>query len=228
MPFNQDDALREAVDDGVAAVVLEPVQGEGGVHLATRDFLNTARAACDESGALLVFDEVQTGFGRTGTMFAFERFDVVPDVLCLSKGIAGGLPLGATVVRHGIDLPVGLHGSTFGGNPIAVAVASATLDVLTSSELVSAAESKGRIIADRLRAAAPTIVREVRQIGLMIGIQLRRPAGPFIGALQAEGVLVLSAGKTVLRLLPPLVLTEAEARQLAESLVDVLNREIPA
>ena len=228
VPFNQADALLEAVDEGVAAVVLEPVQGEGGVHVATRDFLEAARTACDESGALLVFDEVQTGFGRTGAMFAFEHFDVMPDVLCLSKGIAGGLPLGATVVRQGIDLPIGLHGSTFGGNPIAVAVAGATLDVLTSSDLVPAAEAKGRIIADRLREAAPAILREVRQIGLMIGIQLRRPAAPFIQALQAEGILVLSAGKTVVRLLPPLVITEEEAGGLAEALVDVLSRESPA
>src|SRR5690606_15757534 len=123
VPFNDPERLREAVDGDVAAIVLEPVQGEGGVRPADPGYLREARRIADEAGALLVFDEVQTGFGRTGRMFAFEHSGVVPDVLCLAKSIAGGLPLGATVAREGLDLPGGTHGSTFGGNPLVVAVA---------------------------------------------------------------------------------------------------------
>lgn len=225
VPFNRVEALTEAMDGDVAAVVLEPVQGEGGVHVATPEFLEAAREACDAHGALLVFDEVQTGFGRTGALFAFEHSGVVPDVLCLSKGIAGGLPLGATVVRRGIELATGLHGSTFGGNPIAVAVASATLETLTTSDLVASAERKGRRIADRIREAGITGVREVRQIGLMIGIQLRGPVRPWLAALQANGLLALSAGSTVLRLLPPLVISDEETDRIADLIVETLSAE---
>ena len=226
VPFNREEALVEAVDSGAAAVVLEPVQGEGGVHVATRSFLETARQVCDETGALLIFDEVQTGFGRTGALFAFEHSGVVPDVLCLAKGIAGGLPFGATVVRRGVGLPVGLHGSTFGGNPVAAAVAAATLDVLADGTLIRGAEEKGRTIADRIRAAELSTVREVRQIGLMVGIQLRRPVRPYLAELQRRGVLALAAGKTVLRLLPPLVLTQEDAAELADTLVAALGVEL--
>ena len=175
VPLNDPRALEEAVDSGVAAVVLEPVQGEGGVHVAHPEFLLAARAACDEMGALLVFDEVQTGFGRTGRFFAFEHSGVVPDVLCLAKSIAGGLPLGATVVRSGISLELGTHGSTFGGNPIACAVARATLDVLLDSDLINRVEGIGDLICRPTRELEPGIVREIRQVGLMIGIQLKKP-----------------------------------------------------
>ncbi len=226
VPFNRSEALTDAIDAGVAAVVLEPFQGEGGVHEADVDFLQAARDACDRSGALLVFDEVQTGFGRTGSMFAFERHGVVPDVLCLAKSIAGGLPLGATVVRSGLTLPPGTHGSTFGGNPIAVAVATATLKTLAETDLVAQAERKGRRFADALRAAAPQVVREVRQAGLMIGVQLRGRVRPYLTALQGRGVLALSAGTSVLRLLPPLVIDDAEIDRVAAAVIDVLGTPV--
>lgn len=223
--FNDEAGLEEAVSEGVAAVVLEPVQGEGGVHVAEPGFLRAARDACDAHGALLVFDEVQTGFGRTGTLFAFEHSGVVPDVLCLAKSIAGGLPLGATVVRDGISLPVGTHGSTFGGNPLAAAVARATLDTLTGPEgeaLLAEAEAKGRRLADRIREAELQQVREVRQIGLMIGIQLRRRVGDLLGDLQERGVLALSAGAKVVRLLPPLVITDDDLERVGDALLEAL------
>jgi len=226
VPFNNAEALSEAVDEQVAAVVLEPVQGEGGVHPADPGFLREARAACDERGALLVFDEVQTGFGRTGKLFAFEHSGVVPDVLCLAKSIAGGLPLGATVVREGITFPPGTHGSTFGGNPLACAVAGATVAALTGppgEALLAASEEKGRRLAARIRDAAPAPVREVRQIGLMIGIQLKKRVREYLGALQERGVLALAAGASVLRLLPPLVITDEEIDQVAETIVAVLS-----
>jgi acetylornithine/LysW-gamma-L-lysine aminotransferase len=225
VPLNKPDALAKAVDSGVAAVVLEPVQGEGGVHVADAEFLRAARVACDESGALLVFDEVQTGFGRTGRLFAFEHSGVVPDVLCLAKSIAGGLPLGATVVRRGIGLEVGTHGSTFGGNPLACAVARATLDVLLDSDLIDGVDRIGSLVLEPLRTRQPGIVRAIRQVGLMIGIQLKQPARPYVRALQKRGVLALTAGKSVLRLLPPLVLTDEEATEVGRLLADVLGED---
>jgi acetylornithine/LysW-gamma-L-lysine aminotransferase len=224
VPFNRAEALADAVDESMAAVILEPVQGEGGVHAGDPAFFQAARAACDRTGALLIFDEVQTGFGRTGRLFAFERLGVVPDVLCLAKSIAGGLPLGATVVRSGIDLPPGAHGSTFGGNPIACAVGVATLDLLTSGTLVEDANRKGEALADRVRGADLDVVREVRQVGLMIGIQLKVPVRPYLSALQEAGVLALAAGTTVLRLLPPLVISDEDVARVADLLVQVLAR----
>ena len=171
---------------------------------------------------LLVFDEVQTGFGRTGRLFAFEHSGVVPDVLCLAKSIAGGLPLGATVVRRGIGLEVGTHGSTFGGNPLACAVARATLEVLLDSDLIDGVDRIGSLVLEPLRTRQPGIVRAIRQVGLMIGIQLKQPARPYVRALQERGVLALTAGKIVLRLLPPLVLTDEEATEVGRLLADVL------
>ena len=223
VPLNKPRALEEAVDSEVAAVVLEPVQGEGGVHVADHGFLRAARAACDDAGALLVFDEVQTGFGRTGRLFAFEHSGVVPDVLCLAKSIAGGLPLAATVVRSGIGLELGTHGSTFGGNPIACAVARATLDVLLDSDLIDRVEGIGDLICQPTREREPGIVREIRQVGLMIGIQLKQPARPYVRALQERGVLSLTAGRSVLRLLPPLVMGAEEASKVGAILADVLS-----
>jgi acetylornithine/LysW-gamma-L-lysine aminotransferase len=224
VPFNRPEALAEAVDASVAALILEPVQGEGGVHPGDPEFFRAAREACDRAGALLLLDEVQTGFGRTGTLFAFERLGVVPDVLCMAKSIAGGLPLGAVAVRTGITLPVGSHGTTFGGSPLACAVAEATLDVLADGTLLADVEPKGRVIAGRIRDAGLEVVREVRQIGLMIGIQLRTQVRPYLQALQAEGVLALAAGSTVLRLLPPLVISVDDAVHVAEVVVRVLAR----
>jgi acetylornithine/LysW-gamma-L-lysine aminotransferase len=226
VPYNKTEALADAVDTSVAAVILEPVQGEGGVHAGDPGFFRAAREACDRVGALLILDEVQTGFGRTGRMFAFEGLGVVPDVLCLAKSIAGGLPLGATVVRAGIDLPPGAHGSTFGGSPLACAVGSATLDVLAEGTLVDDANTKGARIADAVRGADLQVVREVRQMGLMIGIQLKAPVRPYLAALQDAGVLALAAGTTVLRLLPPLVISDPELARVAETVVRVLGTPV--
>ena len=222
-PFNDAEALRSVVDETVAAVVLEPVQGEGGVHPADPEFLQAARDLCDEHGAVLVFDEVQTGFGRTGRLFGFEHAGVVPDVLCLAKSIAGGFPLGATVVRRGIEPAVGTHGSTFGGNPVACAAAHATIEELVDADLLSAAEEVGRWITDPLDRATLPVVREVRRVGAMIGIELRVRARPFVEALASHRILTLTAGRSVLRLLPPLVMTEEDGRRVGAALVTVLS-----
>ncbi len=222
VPFNDPAKLRGAVDDGVAAVVLEPVQGEGGVRPAEPGYLRAAREACDESGALLVFDEVQTGFCRTGRMFACERHGVIPDMLCLAKGIAGGVPMAAVLCRDGLRVPPGKHGTTFGGNPLACAAALAAIAFMEERRLAERAEELGARFRDRFERRLPARVRQVRQAGLMIGVELRERCGPFLSALADRGVLALSAGPTVLRLLPPLVATEEQIDEVAEALQAVL------
>ncbi len=220
--FNDPEALTEAIDDSTAAVILEPVQGEGGVHPASTEFLQAARQACDDSGALLILDEVQTGFGRTGALFAFQRSGIVPDILCLAKSVAGGLPLGATVLRRGIEVPSGAHGSTFGGNPIACAVGRAVLQVLSEPGFLDSVEEKGARLADRIRRSESLQVKDVRQVGLMVGIQVRTRARVFVQALQERGVLALTAGSRVIRLLPPLVISDSQLSEVEEILLDVL------
>ncbi|MDQ7030800.1 MAG: aminotransferase class III-fold pyridoxal phosphate-dependent enzyme [Ardenticatenia bacterium] len=174
---------------------------------ASPSYLAGLRALCEERGALLIFDEVQTGFGRTGRLFAFQHFGVVPDMVALAKGMAAGVPAGAVAIGPRVGtLPSGSHGSTFGGNPLACAAALATLDVLEREALAARAERLGAWAMDRLRQALADVpaVREVRGLGLMIGVELRRRVTPLLRALQEAGVLALPAGPTVLRLLPPL------------------------
>ena len=211
VPFNDLAALEAAVDDTTALVLLEPVQGEGGVHIATEEFLRGARAATERSGALLAFDEVQTGLGRTGRMFAFERWGVVPDLLLLAKSLAGGLPIGATVIASEVVPRFrGSHHSTFGGNPLVCAAGRAALDVLVRERLPERAERLGALGRERLGRLPPEKVREVRGIGLMFGVEFREKVAPYLAALESRGYLAISAGSTVLRLLPPLVISDAE------------------
>ncbi len=226
--FGSVDELEEAVDHGTAAVILEVVQGEGGVRLAAPEFFHHARRICDRFGALLVFDEVQTGFGRTGRLFAFEHYGVEPDILCLAKGMAGGLPMGATVVSPRVQGPKpGLHGSTFGGNPLACAAALATLDFIVNEGLPDRARRLGHGFLDGLGRIRAPIVREVRGLGLMVGIELKRKVSPYLKALAAKGVLALPAGPTVLRFLPPLVITQEELSRVVAVTEEVLSVDVP-
>lgn len=222
VPFNNAAKLRAAVGADTAAVVIEPVQGEGGIRPASAEFLQAAREVCDETGALLVFDEIQTGFCRTGRMFACEHYGVVPDVLCLAKAIAGGVPLGAVLANDRIRPPPGKHGTTFGGNPLVCAAALAAIGFMEREGLADRAELLGARFRERFGPRMPKRVRAVRQVGLMIGVELRERVRPFIGTLAAEGVLTLPAGKTVIRLLPPLVISEAEVDEVVQALVRVL------
>jgi acetylornithine/LysW-gamma-L-lysine aminotransferase len=217
------DALAEVVDEHTAAVLLEPVQGEGGVNVPAPDYLQGVRRLCDERGALLVLDEVQTGFGRTGKLFAMEHSGVVPDMLALAKSIAGGLPMGAVALheRHG-TLPTGAHGSTFGGNPLACAVASAVLRVMREEELPRQAAEKGAWLTARIHGLQSPHVREVRGMGLLIGLELKGRVQPYLGALLERGVLALPAGPNVLRLLPPLVISYDDLEMVVSHLQDVL------
>ena len=222
VPFNNPDKLRKAVGADTAAVIVEPVQGEGGIRPASAEFLRAAREVCDETGALLVFDEIQTGLCRTGRMFACERYGVVPDMLCLAKAIAGGVPLGAVLADDRVQLPPGKHGTTFGGNPLACAAALATIGFMQEERLHERAEVLGARFRERFEAARPDRVRALRQVGLMIGVELKERCRPYIEALAADGVLTLPAGTTVIRMLPPLVITEGQIDEVVEALARVL------
>ncbi len=222
VPFNSAAKLRAAVGGETAAVLIEPVQGEGGIRPASAEFLGAAREVCDETGALLVFDEIQTGFCRTGRMFACERHGVFPDLLCLAKAIAGGVPTGAVLANDRIRLPPGKHGTTFGGNPLASAAALAAIEFMQEERLAERAEVLGARFRDRFEPRMPKRIRALRQVGLMIGVELRERCRPYIDALAEAGVLTLPAGTTVIRMLPPLVITEAEIDEVVEALVRVL------
>jgi acetylornithine/LysW-gamma-L-lysine aminotransferase len=224
VPYNNAAALDAAVSGTTAAVILEVVQGEGGVYPIDPAYLAAARRICSERGALLIIDEIQTGFGRTGQMFAYQHTAVVPDLVCCAKSLAGGLPMGAVLLGPAVTgLQPGLHGSTFGGNPLACAAARAALTAIAEEELVAAAAAKGAYLLERLRAIPSPVVREVRGLGLMIGIELKEKVAPYLQALQARHILALNAGMTVIRLLPPLVVTYPQLDELVAALTDVLT-----
>jgi len=224
VPYNKIDALQEAVDENTAAVLLEVVQGEGGVNPGDAEYLLAARAICDQSGALLILDEVQTGFGRTGKLFACEHSGVRPDLMAVAKGIAGGVPMGAVLIGDAIqNISPGVHGSTFGGNPLACAAALATIDVLTADGFLDEATRKGAWAMERLAGMEARVIRNVRGMGLMLGIELRKRVTPYLRALMDEGILALPAGRSVLRLLPPLVITDDELARVCDTVEKVLE-----
>ena len=223
VPFDNVEKLREAVTDACAALLLEPVQGEGGVRIPHPGYLSEARRICDAAGALLVFDEVQTGFCRTGRMFACEHSGVTPDMLCLAKAIAGGVPMGALLCGERVEPAVGRHGTTFGGNPLACAAALAAITFMEDEGLARQAEEKGEYFESRFSRQRPARVRAVRRAGLMIGIELKERARPHISRLAEEGVLALPAGPTVIRLLPPLVIEHEELDRVSDALHTVLG-----
>ncbi len=221
VPFNKIDKLTAAVDDNTAAIVLEVVQGEGGVRLADREYLQQVRALCDERNVLLILDEIQTGFARTGSMFGCQTLGVSPDIMTVAKAMAGGFPMGAVLCSEKITSAAGKHGSTFGGNPLACAAASATIDFMLDNDLPTQAKTKGDYFMDKLDQSASAI-REVRQLGLMIGIELKTKSRPVIEKLMAHHILALPAGPTVVRLLPPLVISEEELDRVASTLNQIL------
>ncbi|MDK1028141.1 MAG: aspartate aminotransferase family protein [Anaerolineae bacterium] len=223
VPFNNIDRLDGAVTDQTAAVLLEVVQGEGGIYLANPEYLEAARRFCTERGTLLIFDEIQTGFCRTGKMFAFQHYDITPDMICVAKSLAGGVPIGAVLIGPSVQgFSVGLHGSTFGGNPLACAAANAALQVMEDEDLARQAEEKGEYLMDKLNELNTPIIREIRGLGLMIGIELKQKVAPFMKALQDRRILALNAGLSIIRLLPPLVITYEQIDMLVDALSDVL------
>jgi acetylornithine/N-succinyldiaminopimelate aminotransferase len=226
VPYNDLRAMERAIDSHTAAILVEPIQGEGGVHVPDDDYLPGLRKLCDESGALLIFDEIQTGMGRTGRLWAYEHSGVEPDVMTLAKALANGVPIGAMLCRDEVAsaLTAGSHGSTFGGTPFVTSVALATLTTIIGEKLPERAGRLGRELMDALRAMASPIVREVRGRGLLVGVELNRPAAPVVDACRDGGLLVLNAGEKVVRLAPPLIVESAQIQRAVAILKDVLAK----
>lgn len=223
-PYNNLDKFAAAVTDETAAVILEVVQGEGGVHVGTPEFLGGVQEICRNRGALFILDEVQTGFGRTGKLFALEHYGLQPDLVCLAKSIAGGLPMGSVVLGERVaQLTPGAHGSTFGGNPLTCSAALAALDAYQNEDLPRRAAETGAYFIDLLRKIDLPVIREVRGLGLMVGVETRQKVAPYLAALKERGVLAMNAGPTVLRFLPPLVISRQQIERVAEAVQDVLE-----
>ena len=226
VPYNDLGAMEAAIGADTAGVLLEVVQGEGGVHPADAAYLAGVQELCQQHGALLILDEVQTGYGRTGTFFACQRYGISPDLMPIAKSMAGGLPMGACLIGERVSaLPTMSHGSTFGGNPLACAAALATIEVITRDRLAERAGRLGDQFQAQLREIRSPLIREVRGRGLLIGIELRGKVTPILQKLQARGILALPAGGTVLRLLPPLVIEESDLETVAAAIADILEED---
>ena len=212
VPFNDLAAAREAIDDDTCAVIVEPIQGEGGVNPATPGFLHGLRAACDVHHALLIFDEVQCGLGRTGQLWAYRQFGVTPDIMTLAKPLAGGLPIGATLVTQAVAnvIKPGDHGSTFAAGPLVCAAANVVFDKVNQLNFLQAVQENGAYLKHRLQTLELEEIIEVRGEGLLVGVALNQPAAPLMAAARDKGVLILTAGENVLRLAPALIVTRDE------------------
>ena len=212
------EALKRAVTEKTAALVIEPIQGEGGIRSFSAEFLRALRKLCDDKGLLLIFDEIQTGMGRTGKLFAHEWAGIEPDIMAIAKGIGGGFPLGACLAtaEAAKGMTVGTHGTTYGGNPLAMAVGNAAIDLATAPGFLDHVNKVANYLNQQLGALVaghPAIFESVRGQGLMLGLKMKVPNGDFIAAAREAGLVVLPAGDNVVRLLPPLTLSEAEARE---------------
>ncbi|KAJ6691155.1 AMINOTRANSFERASE CLASS III [Salix koriyanagi] len=221
-------AATELIKSGrIAAVFVEPIQGEGGIYSATKEFLQSLRSACDDAGSLLVFDEVQCGLGRTGYLWAHEAYDVVPDIMTLAKPLAGGLPIGASLVSEKVAAAIkyGDHGSTFAGGPLVCNAAIAVLDKISKPDFLASVSKKGEYFKELImhKLGGNSHVREVRGFGLIIGIELDVSASPLVDACRDSGLLILTAGKgNVVRLVPPLIISEQELERAAEIMLECL------
>jgi acetylornithine/N-succinyldiaminopimelate aminotransferase len=227
VPYGNLNALRDAIGPATAAIVVEPVQGEGGIVAGDPEYLRRLRATADEFGLLLVFDEVQTGMGRTGSLFAHQKLGIAPDVMAVAKGLGGGFPVGACLATAAAarGMTAGTHGSTFGGNPLAMAAAEAVLDVMLDPGFLPGVERIGAILRtglDKVCAAHPAVIEAVRGQGLMLGMKCRIPNTELSARLLANGLLTVGAGDNVVRLLPPLIIGEAEV----EEALGILSRTL--
>jgi acetylornithine/LysW-gamma-L-lysine aminotransferase len=229
VPFGKSNRVKEAITEKTAAILVEPIQGERGIILPPPNFLKELRELCDSTGVILIADEVQSGFGRTGKFFACDHYGVVPDIMCIAKSIAGGVPMGVTVSTQDImsTFTLGNHSNTFGGNPLACAAASATIDVLIEEKLHERAASLGKYFMDKLEELHDKyrLIREVRGLGLMIGMQLRFDILNILQNSLKRNVLLLDAGRTVLRFLPPLVITKEQLDRVINVLDTVIGEE---
>ncbi len=227
--FGDIDSLRSTIDDETGFVILEPIQGESGIIVAPDGFLQDVRKLCDEKGILLIFDEIQSGFGRTGRMWASEHWNTSPDIMCLAKGIAGGVPMGATLVRPDIlaCMSKGEHSSTFGGNPLSCAAGIGAIQALTKDGLIENANKMGKKFLEGLKQLKEKhkIIREIRGKGLMIGIELKFEIKDILMDGINKGILLLYSGRNIIRLLPPLVITEEDISRVLETFDVLLSAE---
>ena len=235
IPFGKLDKAEESVTSDTAAIIVEPVQGESGIHVAPDDFLSGLREISDKNGCLLIFDEVQSGFGRTGKMWASEHWGVTPDIMCAAKGIGGGLPLGATFSTEEImsSFGPGDHTSTFGGNPLSCSAGIAAIDYMRKEKLIDEASRLGRLFRDGLERLVidHRVGREVRGLGLMLALELRFEVKNILFDALKSGIILLYSGRNNLRFLPPLVIKEKQIAQVMKVLEDLLaieDAKIPA
>ncbi|MCP4876196.1 MAG: acetylornithine/succinylornithine family transaminase [Gammaproteobacteria bacterium] len=222
VPFNKIEKLDAAVDDNTAAVMFELVQGEGGVNPIQPEYLAAARKLCTDRGVLLIIDEIQTGFCRTGKFFASDHFDLQPDIMCVAKAMGGGVPIGATLLNADIQIEPGLHGTTFGGNPLACAAALAAIDVYQSDNLAHRAAELGDYFETQLNSSDLSQVRALRRLGLMIGIELKQKVQDKLAQLLERRIIALPAGPNVIRLLPPLVIEKRQIDRVVEVFRELL------
>jgi acetylornithine aminotransferase/acetylornithine/N-succinyldiaminopimelate aminotransferase len=226
-PYNNLEAVRAALDadPAIGAILVETIQAEGGVICATSEFIKGLRALATERGALLIFDEVQTGMGRTGKLFSYEHFGVTPDIMTLAKGLGGGVPIGALVATDKVAAAFtpGSHASTFGGNPLSSAAAVAVFKTMLNDQVPERAGATGKFLMEELEKRRPACVNEIRGRGLLVGIELDRPAAPVVPAMLERGFIVGTAGDQVVRLAPPLIVSQNQCIRVAEVLAEVLK-----
>ncbi|MEW8986734.1 MAG: acetylornithine transaminase [Bacillus sp. (in: firmicutes)] len=227
VPYNDLEAVKAAIGDDVAAVMLEVVQGEGGIHVGDQSFLQGVEALCKEHGAQFIIDEIQTGIGRTGKPFAFQYFGLTPDIVTSAKGLGSGFPIGAVIGREHLSeyFGPGSHGSTFGGNPVSIAAAIATMNEIFHSELLEAVQEKGKYLVEQIQNNLSDVpfIKEVRGLGLMIGIECDQAVAPLLSELRNQGLILLQAGEKVIRLLPPLTVTNQEIDEAVKILAAVIK-----
>ena len=233
LPYGDLDAARAAVDTSIGGILVEPIQGEGGIRPGGHDFLQGLRDLADEHGLLLIFDEVQCGVGRTGSLFAYEHYGVTPDIMSLAKGIGGGFPVGACLAtEHAASgMVVGTHGSTYGGNPLAMAAVGASLDVIDTPEFLAHVTEMGTRLRAGLEQMIPNhdhLFDHVRGVGLMLGLKMKSDSRAFVGHARSHGILTVAAGDNVVRLLPPLIIEEHHIREAIDKLSDAARAYAPA
>jgi acetylornithine/N-succinyldiaminopimelate aminotransferase len=232
--FNNLDAALAEIDENTAGFLLEPIQGEGGIRPASHEFLSGLRAACDEHDLCLVFDEVQTGVARTGTLYAYEQYGVTPDIMASAKGIGGGFPMGACLAteKAAAGMVIGTHGSTYGGNPLAMAAGQAVFDIVANEEFLASVRQKGERLRSALEQMIPNhdhLFESVRGAGLMLGIKMKADSRAFVNYLRTKGLLTVAAGDNVMRVLPPLNIEEEHIREFVDGLsAAAAEYEVPA
>ena len=228
VPFNNAEAVRKAIDPKTCAILIEPIQGEGGVNIPSEGYLKTLREICNENGLLLLFDEVQVGMGRTGKLFAYEHFGIEPDILTLAKSLAGGVPIGALLMKKEVAeiFKPGDHASTFGGNPLATAAGVAALSALLEEGILENCRNVGDYFLTRLKGLQGkfSFVREVRGKGLILGMELDREGAPIVKEMMEKGFLINCTMGNVLRFLPPLIVTKEEVDRLIEALEETMKK----